>query len=134
MREFAKSMVGFSWAVGLFGFQQMTKAMGTMVEPTDVTVAQLDDVARSAERHLNDQYAAQFRAGDQWQRRLIDVMFDAATLRSVDPRSVASMVDPRPMMSDMDPRRVFDGGVEMMSRSFHVVRSAVPGSGAPSGG
>jgi hypothetical protein len=134
MRELAKSMVGFSWAVGLFGVQQVAKAMGTVNEPHDVTMAQLDEVARCAQRHLNSQYAQQFEAGDQWQRRLIDVLFDAAAMRAIEPGKVASMLDPRPMMTDMDPRRVFEGGIDMMQKSFDAVRSAVPGGTAPSAG
>jgi hypothetical protein len=128
MRELAKSMVGFSWAVGLFGVQQMAKAMGTVTEPHDVTMAQLDEVARCAQRHLNTQYTQQFQAGDQWQRRLIDVLFDAADMRALEPGKVASMLDPRPLMTDMDPRRVFEGGIDMMQKSFDTVRSAVPGA------
>jgi hypothetical protein len=134
MRELAKSMVGFSWAVGLFGVQQMAKAMGTAAEPHDVTMAQLDEVARCAQRHLNSEYAQQFEAGDQWQRRLIDVLFDAAAMRSIEPGKMASMLDPRPLMTDMDPRRVFEGGIDMMQKSFDTVRSVVPGSTAPSAG
>ena len=134
MRELAKSMVGFSWAVGLFGVQQMAKAMGTAAEPHDVTMAQLDEVARCAQRHLNSQYAQQFEAGDQWQRRLIDVLFDAAAMRSMEPGKMASILDPRPLMTDMDPRRVFEGGIDMMQKSFDTVRSVVPGSTAPFAG
>jgi hypothetical protein len=132
MRELAKSMVGFSWAVGLFGVQQMAKAMGTMQEPQEVTMAQLDEVARAAQRHLSSEYAQQFTAGDAWQRRLIDVLFDAASMRSVDPAKMASMLDPRPMMGEIDARKVMEGGIDMMSKSFDAVRSVVPGPVAPS--
>ena len=132
MRELAKSMVGFSWAVGLFGVQQMAKAMGTATEPHDATMAQLDEVARCAQRHLSSQYAQQFEAGDHWQRRLIDVLFDAAAMRSVDPGKMASMLDPRPIMTDMDPRKVFEGGIDMVQKSFDVMRAAAPGTSAPS--
>ena len=132
MRELAKSMVGFSWAVGLFGVQQMAKAVGTVTEPHDATMAELDEVARCAQRHLSSQYAQQFEAGNQWQRRLIDVVFDAAAMRSVDPAKMASMLDPRPMMTDMDPRKVFEGGIDMVQKSFEVMRAAVPGGSAPS--
>jgi len=128
MRELAKSMVGFSWAVGLFGVQQMAKAMGTMQEPQDVTMAQLDDVARAAQRHLSNEYAQQFRVGDDWQRRLIDVLFDAAAMRSVDPGKITSMLDPRPMVAELDARKMMEGGMDMMQKSFDAVRSAVPGS------
>lgn len=122
VRELAKSMVGFSWAVGLFGFQQLAKVMTPGHEPEDVTVADLQDVSQSAQRHLSEQYAQQFRAGDDWQRRVIDVLFDAASLRSFDPRAVASTFDPRPLMEGVDPRRMFQDGVDLFQRSVDAVR------------
>src|SRR5262245_29387361 len=100
MRELAKSMVGFSWAVGLFGLQQFTRALTPAATPPDVTAAQLDDVAHTAQRYLTDQYAEQFRAVDEWQRRVVDMLFDAASMRSFDPRAMAATVDPRPMLND----------------------------------
>jgi hypothetical protein len=137
MRELTKSMVGFSWAVGLFGFQQLTKVMSAgTAEPPEQTAAELDDVARAAERHLSDTLARQFQAADQWQRRLIDVFFDAASLRSFDPRAVAASFDPRPMMDGVDPRRVIQGSVDLLERSVGVLRQAGPSTrtNAPSGG
>lgn len=122
MRELAKSMVGFSWAVGLFGFQQLNKMMGTVNEPQEVTAAQLDDVSRAAQRHLSDQYSQQFEAADKWQRRFIDALFDTASMQSFDPRSIASSLDPRPLMSDMDPRKMFESGMEMMQRPLEMIR------------
>ena len=38
------------------------------------------------------------------------------------------MLDPRPMMAEIDARKVFEGGIDMMQKSFDAVRSAVPGS------
>jgi hypothetical protein len=125
MRELAKSMVGFSWAVGLFGFQQLNKMMGTVTEPQEVTAAQLDDVSRAAQRHLSDQYSQQFEAGDKWQRRVLDALFDTASMQSFDPRAIVSSMDPRPLMNDIDPRRIIETGMEMMQRPFDLLR---PGS------
>lgn len=124
MRELAKSMVGFSWAVGLFGVQQITKAMTAGSEPPAQTAAELDEVAQAAERHLTEPFARQFHAGDEWQRKLVDVFFDAASLRSFDPRSVASSLDPRPMIDSVDPRRVIQGGVDLLGRSVGMLRPA----------
>lgn len=122
MRELTKSMLGFSWAVGLFGFQQLTKMMTSASEPSEVTIAQLDDVAHAAERHLSDSFAGQFRAGDEWQRRVVDALFDAASLRSFDPRSLATSLDPRPVLDAVDPRSVIQGGVDLFQRSVSAVK------------
>lgn len=127
MRELAKSMVGFSWAVGLFGFQQITRAMTPGTQPPEQTAAELDDVAHAAERHLSDSFARQFHAGDEWQRRLLDVFFDAASLRSFDPRAVAASFDPRQVIDSVDPRRVIQGGVDLMGQSVDMLRQV----GAP---
>ena len=134
MRELAKSMVGFSWAVGLFGFQQLNKMIGTVTETPQVTTAQLDDVSRAAQRHLSDQFAQQFQAGDQWQRRVIDALFDAAAMQSLDPRSMAASMDPRPLMNDVDPRRLFQGGVDLMQRSIEFVRPGAASTNTPAAG
>ena len=136
MRELTKSMVGFSWAVGLFGIQQVTRVLSAGTEPAARTAAELDEVTQAAERHLSEPFARQFRAGDRWQRRLVDVCFDAAALRTFDPRSVASSLDPRPMMEGVDPRRVIQGGVDLLGRSLNLLRPAdAPApAGAPSEG
>ena len=130
MRELAKSMLGFSWAVGLFGVQQLGRALAP-ASPPDVTAAELDDVAYAAQRHLSDPYAERFRAGDEWQRRVVDVFFDAMTLRSLDPRAVASTLDPRPLMIGVAPRDVLQSGVDLLQRSVDLVRPASPPSTTP---
>ena len=126
MRELAKSIVGFSWAVGLFGMQQIGRAMTPAATPADVTAAQLDDVSQTAQRYLSDQYAEQFRAMDEWQRRMIDMFFDAASMRSFDPRAIASSMDPRPLVNDIDPRKVFQSGVDLVQRSAQAFRPPAP--------
>jgi hypothetical protein len=132
MRELAKSMVGFSWAVGLFGFQQLNKMLEP-VEPPQVTAAQFDDVSRAAQQHLSDRFAQQFEAGNQWQRRIIDALFDAAATRSFDPRPIAASMDPRPLMNDIDPRKVVQGGIDLMQRSIdRSIEMVRPGSGSAS--
>ena len=131
MRELAKSMVGFSWAVGLFGLQQLSRALTPAATPPETTAAQLDDVAHTAQRYLSDQYAEQFRAVDEWQRRMIDMFFDAATMRSLDPREIASSMDPRPMLNDMDPRKVFQSGVDLLQRGVNAMRPPAPHTNAP---
>ena len=124
MRELAKSMVGFSWSVGLFGLQQFSRALTTAATQPEKTAAPLDDVAHTAQRYLSDQYAEQFRAVDEWQRRTIDMFFDAATMRSFDPREVVSNMDPRPLINDIDPRKVFQNGVDLLKRGLDAMSPA----------
>src|SRR5262245_42568795 len=106
MREIAKSMVGFSWAVSLFSLQQISKVLTpTASTANDATAAEIEEVSRHVQSHLSESLAQQFRAGDEWQRRLVDALFDAATLRSVDPRNM------------------MNSGVEVMQKSVEAVRS-----------
>ncbi|MFI5178955.1 MAG: hypothetical protein ACHQO8_10345 [Vicinamibacterales bacterium] len=137
MREVAKSMVRFSWAVSLFGFQQMSKLLAQSDAAPEGVGPELDEVSRVVQGHLSEPLAQQFKAGDEWQRRVVDVLFDAALLRSLDPRTVAAAVDPRPLMEGIDPRDMMQTGVDVVQKSVDAVRqaaqdalSALPGGAA----
>jgi len=137
MREVAKSMVGFSWAVSLFGYQQMSKLMAQADAAPETTATELDEVSRAVQSHLSEPLSQQFRAGDEWQRRVVDVLFDAALMRSLDPRKMAVSLDPRPLMDGIDPRGMIETGVDMVQKSVGVLRRAAedamstrPGSAA----
>jgi len=123
MREVAKSMLGFSWAVSLFGVQQMSKILSPS-QPAEMTVAEFEEVSRAVQSHLFGATAMQFRAGDQWTRNLVDVLFDAASGQSVDPRRMMDSLDPRKMM-DVDPRKWAETGVTMFQQSVDAVKQAV---------
>jgi hypothetical protein len=125
MREVAKSMLGFSWAVSLFGIQQLAKIVApTAAQPVDATAAEVEEVSRAVQSHLFGATAMQFRAGDQWTRNLVDVIFDAASGQSLDPRRIVNSLDPRNMM-DVDPKKWAESGMTMIQQSVEAVRSAV---------
>jgi hypothetical protein len=137
MREVAKSMVGLTWAVSLFGFQQMSTLMAQADAAPDAAATELDEVSRVVQSHLSEPLSKQFQAGDAWQRRVVDALFDAALMRSLDPRKMAVSLDPRPLMDGIDPRGMIEAGVDMVQKSVGVVRraaedalSARPGSAA----
>jgi hypothetical protein len=125
MREVAKSLLGFSWAVSLFGVQQLAKLVTPSSEPSETTAAQLDEATRVVQGFLTETVAQQFRAGDEWQRRMVDTLFDAAALQGLDPRRLADTLDPRPFIETVDARQVLKNGVDMMQQSFESVRQAV---------
>lgn len=125
MREVAKSMLGLSWAVSLFGVQQMAKILSpSPAQPAEATAAEVGEVARAVQSHLFGAAALQFRAGDQWTRNLVDVMFDAATGQSLDPRRMMDALDPRKMM-DVDPRQWADTSVTMFQQTVDAAKKAV---------
>lgn len=129
MREVAKSMLGFSWAVSLFGVQQMAKLVTASSDTPQALASQFDEATRAVQSFLSETAAQQFRAGDEWQRSAVDTLFDAAALR-VDPQRVASALDPRPFVQGLDPRQVVQSGVDMVQQSFDSVRQAVTPSPA----
>jgi hypothetical protein len=74
MREFTKSIFGFSWAMSLFGVQQTTnllspdKAARAFDAVTEVTKGQLTDVLQTT-----------FCAGDKLQRSAVDATLGILT-------------------------------------------------------
>jgi hypothetical protein len=118
MREVAKSMLGFTWAVSLFGVQQLSKVItSTPPQPEDLTAAEVDEVSRAVQSHLFGAAALQFRAGDEWQRRLVDVIFDAASMQSLDPRKIAEALDPRTLLATADPRKMVQTGITVIQQA-----------------
>ena len=73
MWDFTQSMLRFSWAMSLFGVQQMAN----LVSPSKAAKA-FDDVARAAEGELGSVLRETYRAGDALQRSLVDMTADAA--------------------------------------------------------
>ena len=87
MREVAKSILGFSWAVSLFTVQQAARLMTpSATVPAEATAKEFDEVSRAVQSHFSDPVAKQFHAGDEWQRKMVDALFDAASMQSLDPR------------------------------------------------
>lgn len=127
MREVAKSMLGFSWAVSLFSVQQLANLVTPSAGPYDPTASKFDEATRAMQSLMTDTVAQQFRAGDEWQRRVVDALFDAAALQNVDPRRVVETLDPRAMIESMDARRLVQTGVDYARQSFDVVRTTVTG-------
>lgn len=95
MREFAKSLFSFSWAMSLFGARQLAKlAMppdqkGQLHPATEAFNA----VTQATTNQLGDTMEATFKAGDSMQRGMVDMMFNVLPLRA--PGTNPSSSDPR---------------------------------------
>jgi len=124
MREVAKSMLGFSWAVSLFGIQQVSRLLTPSAQP-NTAAEEFDAVSRAVQSHLAEPVAEQFRAADEWQRRVVDVVFDAGTLQSLDPRAMAAQLDPRRVVESIDPTGIVKSGVDILQRSVETIRQTV---------
>lgn len=79
MREFTKSMTSYTWAMSLFGLQQMINVF----RPGKAT-GSFNNVTKATEDEFGDALKATFRAGDNLQRGLVDVTFGVLTLGMFD--------------------------------------------------
>jgi hypothetical protein len=108
-------MLGFGWAVSLFGVQQLSKVItSSPPQPGDLTAAEVEEVSRAVQSHLFGAAAIQFRAGDEWLRRVVDVVFDAASMQSLDPRKIVEALDPRTLLATADPRKMVQTGMTVI--------------------
>jgi len=72
MREFIKSMFSFSWAMSLFGAQQMANA----VTPSRAAKS-FENIKDAAAREFDSLMRTTFKTGDNLQRELVDMMTGA---------------------------------------------------------
>ncbi len=77
MRELAKSFNSFSWALSLYGAQQLLNLVQRPVPgPADASTTGLGSVAQAAEGQLGGTLRQTFESGDRLQRRAVDLAFD----------------------------------------------------------
>ena len=77
MRDLTKSFSSLSWAMTLFGLQQLTNMMrsdGTAATSSRAADA-FDAVTRSTQSLFGDTLGQAFEAGDKMQRSMVDLMF-----------------------------------------------------------
>src|SRR5262245_18932527 len=86
MRELTKSMFSFSWAMSLYGLQQLAN----LSAPTQGTKA-FDHVTEATEEVLGDLLKATFRAGDNLQKGVVDLTLALLTLQAFKPSRWACM-------------------------------------------
>lgn len=86
MRDLTKSINSFTWALSLFGLEQMVNVL----RPTKAA-ASMDAVAEAAERQLGDVMKSTFRAGDNLQRGMVDTAFGMFGPEMMDPSRWARM-------------------------------------------
>lgn len=86
MRDFAKSMMSYTWAMSVFGMQQLAHLLlpgegRSMCEATD----SFGRLTSATTEQLGGGLKATFRAGDQLQRGVMDLMFSAMTMGAWSP-------------------------------------------------
>lgn len=79
MREFTKSMTSYTWAMSMFGIQQVINVF----RPERATDS-FNNVTKAAEEEFDNALKATFRAGDNLQKGLVDMTFGVLTLGLFD--------------------------------------------------
>jgi hypothetical protein len=93
MRDLTKSMLSFSWVMPLFGMKQMLDiAMPSdPSRPFGRTTDSFETVTRATQDQLGGAWNSAFRAGDQLQRGMVDLMFSFLSLDALNPNRMMQM-------------------------------------------
>jgi hypothetical protein len=86
VQQFTKSLGSFSWAMSLFGIQQMINALGATSGDRNAAKAvdALDDITRVSLEYCGESARDTFAIGDKMQRSVIDLMFRFIPLAGED--------------------------------------------------
>jgi hypothetical protein len=87
MRELTKSMMSYSWAMSLFGVQQMVNLLTPMSgsDPTGKTVQAFANVTDATTKVLDGSLKEAFKMGDSLQKDMLDFMFGGILAGGFDP-------------------------------------------------
>ena len=91
MRDFFKSALRFSWAMSLFGVQQLENLVADSSQGQNRTATAFDTIAQATEEQLSGVVKNAFKTGDQLQSEMVDAMFAAVPGQSTP---VASTTTP----------------------------------------
>ena len=80
MRDFTKSLFSFSWAMSLFGVQQVAN----LIHPAKAKQA-FDNVTDAAREEFDEMTKETFQVGDELQRRVVDMTMRVLDLDSLNP-------------------------------------------------
>jgi len=104
MREFTKSMMSYSWAMSMFGVQQVFNLLAPQQDGNQTVkgAEAFDNVTNATVETLDSTLGAAFRAGDDLQKGMLDLMFGAFSGGGVNPDRWARMgSDVMHQMSDL---------------------------------
>jgi hypothetical protein len=85
MRDFLKSTLRFSWAMSLFGVQQLENIVSDPSQQTSKTATAFESVTQATEQVLNGVVKDAFKAGDRLQSGVVDAMLGPPTSKSQQP-------------------------------------------------
>jgi hypothetical protein len=94
MREFTKSMMSFSWAMTVFGTQQMldiVRSQGRAENLHEVTEA-FDNVTHAAEGEMGEMMKTMFNAGNSMQKNMLDMMMGMMSFGGMGQNGMGKMM------------------------------------------
>src|SRR5215467_4676884 len=112
VRDLTKSMLSFSWAMSLFGVEQLVNTLTPQSpsQPTHKVTAAFDAVTHVAEEQLSGVLRGTFKAGDQLQKGFIDVMFSFFSLEAFNPSQLMRLTSDITRQTTGAIGRSFQGG------------------------
>jgi hypothetical protein len=131
MREFTKSMTGYTWAMSLFGLQQMINVF----RPAKAAQS-FNKVTKATEDEFGDALKATFRAGDSLQRGVVDVTFGVLTFGMLDRRGAAATSDVARQTGEAlrQGGRVVGQAMDAVTQTVQSATSAAAGAAQQSAG
>lgn len=125
MREFTKSMTSYTWAISLFGLQQMF----SVFRPGEATES-FNNVTKATEDQFGDALRATFRAGDNLQKGLVDITFGVLTLGMFDRGGTRATSDVARQTGEAlrQGGRVVGQAVDVVGQTVQSATSAVAGA------
>ena len=93
IRDLTKSMLSFSWAMSLFGVEQLTNTLIPQrpSQPNHRATTAFNAVTQTTEEQLSGVLKGVFNAGDQLQRGMVDLMFGFLSLEAFNPSQMMRM-------------------------------------------
>jgi hypothetical protein len=93
IRDLTKSMLSFSWAISLFGVEQLTNTLlpQSPSQPNHRATTAFDAVTHAAEEQLSGVLKGVFTAGDRLQRGMVDLMLGFLSLEASNPSQMMRM-------------------------------------------
>lgn len=112
IRDLTKSMLSFSWAMSLFGVEQVVNTLTPQSpsQPTHKATAAFNAVTQAAEAQLDGVLRGTFKAGDQLQKGVVDAMFNFLSLEAFNPAQMMRMTSDTLRQTTEAVGRSFQGG------------------------
>ncbi|MCA1632290.1 MAG: hypothetical protein LC802_00895 [Acidobacteria bacterium] len=119
MRDFIKSTLRFSWAMSLFGVQQLENLAEDSSRQGDKTVTAFDSLTQATEGQLGGAVKDAFESGHRLQSRVVDAVFGALPGAGRQPQPSRPAANPAGSQPNQPPSA---GSADSMATAYPVNR------------